>query len=155
MSTIVNKYPSRNVPGGGTSYWVAAHNPIIYELQRKDYTISSIQKLGSPFPPDILVTLASPVTAPDTKSIGDIVYLNSGNYVGYYTIKNTGGVLGATQFTIEGTWNGNTTGGYCNLNTVRINFHYNIEILGVENNQYYVLGEQTLFPDATGKNKLT
>src|SRR3990172_3046445 len=156
MSVTVTKYPKRTRADGGVSKWVALHNPIIYELQRKDYTVLTITKAGSLIPDfknPIRVKLSSVVTLPDTITTGDFIYLNSGVYNGIYEVCS---VVDQSEFLLATSFIGNSTGGFVNLNTVRENYHLQVDILGVNDTgtNYYVLGSSNITASPQGIMKV-
>jgi len=156
MSITVTKYPKRTTTGGNVSKWVALHNPIIYELQRKDYTVLSVTKNGNLFPAfknTIRVKLNSPVVSPDTITEGDFIYIKSGVYDGVYEV---GSVTSQSEFALQASFKGNSTGGFVNLNTVRENYHLQVEILGVNDSgtNYYVLGSANITASPAGVMKV-
>jgi hypothetical protein len=145
----ITKYPTRNIEGSPSkpSKWVAAHNPIIYEMVRQDYIVTSIQQ--SVNDGEIIVNLASPITSPDTVAANDVIYIKAGVYDKIVTVKS---VPSATKITLLHEFLGTGTG-YINL-SIRENYHLDIEVLAVENNKYYVLGSLSATPDIKGNLKI-
>ena len=157
MSVIISKYPKRTTTGGHTSKWVALHNPIIYEVQRKDYIISNITEynpllIDSVFALPVKITIPSAVNSPDTISVGDSIYIKSGN--NYDAIGEVTIIISATQFILNIPFNGNSSGGFMNLNTIRENYHLQVEILGANATNYYILGTASITPTPKGLMKI-
>jgi hypothetical protein len=165
MSISTTSYPSRIIEGSTLkSRYHSAFNPIIYALQRKDYVVSSVTKYALPdaettrttsAPPvssyDIVVTLASPITGDDVVTEGDFIYLKSGNY------DAVGEVIAAyslTQFRLHIPWTGNSVGGFINLNTSRIGYYVETEVLVEQNGIYEVAGTIRSVPDTKGAIEL-
>lgn len=149
MSVTITKYPKR-VRDGHTSKWVALHNPIIYEVQRKDYVVASVTRYIPT--KQLIITLASPIVSPDEVVAGDYVYVKSGLYDVVLLVAS---VQSSTSFRCIGAWYGVSTGGFMNLNTNRENYNMQVDILGVDiTNTYFVIGSATVTPDPTGLMKV-
>src|SRR3990172_3797869 len=163
MNSTITQDPARVINSEGTfpniqyfvSRWSAAHNPIIYKIRRKDYQIALITETLTPFATH-KIKLTSAIIAPDTITFGDTIYFKSGNYD---TLARVATVISSTEFYVANLVGspalankGSSIGGWINLNTVRENFHFDVEILGVNysTNQYEVLGTATIYPDAKG-----
>ncbi len=156
------KYPSRPLVGTTLfSRYHSAFNPIIYEIQRKDFVVTSVTKGiargtvpitgGLSFTFDIYVNLADPVGGDDNILVGDNVYLNSGNY------NLTGEVLEVitpSRIRLNVAWVGNTVGGFLNLNDSRIGYYIETQVLIEQNGSYVVAGTMRNVPDTKGFSTL-
>ena len=152
------KYPSR--PLIGTTLFSRYHsvfNPIIYEIQRKDFVVASvIQGVGQVgvtstggeiITFDIYVNLASPVGGDDNIIVGDNVYLNSGNY---NLVGEVVEVVTASRIRLNVAWKGNSAGGFLNLNDSRIGYFIETQVLIEQNGSYVVAGTMRNVPDTKG-----
>ncbi len=163
MSAEIITYPKRaiapiaNVRSGFYySIYSALHFPIIYELQRQDYQISGVSTKTSPYPSKkiLVVNLPAPVNSPDSITVGDQIYLRSGNYDMIIQVIN---VYSATQFSfvpISANYTSNplvnSIGGFINLNSVRKNYYLEIDVLSANSNIYYILGNIQNRTDSRG-----
>ena len=148
MSVLITKYPKRTITSGAVSKWVALHNPIIFEMQRRDYVNVKVFEYASLSPSRIRVKLLSAVTSPDSISVDDYIYLKAGtlyDVVGKVTV-----IISATEFVLDVAFAGNATAGFINLNTVRDNYRLQVDILGVRLANYFVIGSSMITPNANG-----
>lgn len=152
MSVLITKYPKRTITSGAVSKWVALHNPIIFEMQRRDYVNVKVFEYASLSPSRIRVKLLSAVTSPDSISVDDYIYLKAGtlyDVVGKVTV-----IISATEFVLDVAFAGNATAGFINLNTVRDNYRLQVDILGVRLANYFVIGSSMITPNANGLMKV-
>lgn len=149
MSIIITNTPKRKLIEGFTpanntpqSNWVALNNPIIYEAIRRDYTINTASSINDGSGNYVYkIELTTSLSGSDTISVDDYIYLKAGNVLDK-VVKVTN-VLTPKIFTVDEAFNGNASGGICNLITKRENYHALVELLGVENDQYYVIAQFT------------
>lgn len=89
MSVTVTQYPRRTV-GSNISRWVAAHNPVIYQMARQDFAVNNVQlnvTFSSTQPSvNVNVTTAQELATFNSIAVGDRIYINAGAYVGLYEV---------------------------------------------------------------------
>lgn len=117
MSLTVNQRPNQY------NSWVASGNPVLYKMQRKDYTTNSITNSGG----FALVKVTGDITA--LVNVGDTVYFASDNgaVVGTATVSARSFAAGETSITLSLAYAAGTTG-FLNLITGRPGYNVEVEL---------------------------
>lgn len=155
---IVSEYPSKTISTSVLkSRYHAAFNPIIYKLQRKDIVVVSVKKATiemytkttSGLIPlyDVYVTISAPLTGDDSIAVGDFVYLKSG---GYDVIAEVVEIVTTIKFRLSTAYLGDSVGGFMNLNTSRVGYYLETEVLVEQNGTYVIAGKIRSVPDTKG-----
>lgn len=147
MSVTITTYPKAtvSVSPSSISKWSAVHQPIIFEMIRKDKNIISITNDGGR--PKVLW-----VGGMAGMTVGDTVYINSGIYVGNFTIYS---ITSTSIITLVGTYVSDGAGGYVNFLTLRPNYYVETIIYGINNSDtYYSIGESINRPAGDGTLKV-
>lgn len=132
---FITKYPFRSIETGILSRWTCLFNPIIYEMQRKDLSVSVINDTNL-----IQLNVNSTEIA-----VGESIYLKSGNYSDVYVISE---VVDSNKFRVTG---GNwlqTFGGYVNLISHRKSYKVQIDVYDMIATE--IIGSLKRSPDNTG-----
>ena len=130
--------PSETIEGLEASYYIAAHNPMRWTLQRKDFAISGWANNGGNL--QITISASAGMTA------GDEVYLYSATIYtpGVYAIST---VDDPTHITLVLTWSAAGSDGYVNVDSVIPNYYLEVEITDAS---AVVLGIANFTPSSTG-----
>lgn len=147
MSVYLTQYPRKDNINGFSSLkqskWNAAHHPIVYQLQRKDFVVNSIVDSGG----YVKIICASGAEL----NVDDSIYLQCGPYDSAGTITAVSGLTAVLDipFTVTA-----GTGFYNNF-TTRPNYRITTKLYWVDSNNTYVLQQQPVFyPDPTGLVKV-
>lgn len=161
----VHKTPQRLLTVAKKSKWVALHNPIIYELQRKDIQGTVVQTSATQFTFTLTSGYAEPDKVIDNEyaSVGGNIYQilshvhGGGNLL--LSIVFTGvfssvhGIIAQGQF--QTSVQAGTFSTYVNLIDGFKNYYVEVDILGINAvNQYYVIGTAKYLPDTNGLIKV-
>jgi len=148
LSNLLVSDPSVDLGNGNISRWNAAFNPIVFTYQRKDFEVTVINR--DSVTGNALLSVNAPLSDPATGyavAAGDLVYLNSGNYKGVYTVNvaNSDNTL-----LINAPYTGNASG-FININRLRPYY----KILTQITYQDPLTGQQQVIsatnrPDSTG-----
>lgn len=143
MAVTITTYPKKVIDSEAVqvSRWMAAWNNIIYKLQRKDFVITSIAS-DSGSPEKAVITVTGTLPSIDE---GATVYVNSGAYVGNYTVLSSN----TNTLTIDADYIGSSGGGYTNLFSTRPNYYVEIAMLQ-KSGTYSVYATDNRVADATG-----
>lgn len=138
MSLTVNQRPNQS------NAWVASGNPIIYKMQRKDYTTNSITNSAG----FALVKVTGDITP--YVNVGDSVYFASDNgaVVGAATVSARSFAAGETSITLSLAYAAGTTG-FINLLTNRAGYNVEVETYRQTDNTL-IFSLLRFFPTATG-----
>ena len=128
------------------SRWNSAHLPIIFKFQRSDFTVQTVESAAGS-PEAILVQLGEAPLA--EIQVGDEVYINSGVYVGIFTVIYVDGLMG--ELILDTPYlDVDTIGGWVNLAELK-NWRLQIRILEYSTGEPIELTDNTIFhPDSTG-----
>lgn len=155
----VTSYPSKTISSSGMkSRYHAAFNPIIYNLQRKDYNVLTVTKAGlsditartstlTQILSYIYVTLSTPIGGSDEVTVGDYFYLKCGQYD---VVADVLEIVSPTTFKLNVAYKGNASNGFINLNTSRVGYYLETEVLVEQNGSYVVAGKIRSTPDTKG-----
>ena len=123
-----------------TSRWVAAHAPVIFRLQRQDFTVLSVYDNGQG---KALVYLS---TTPPTVTVGEYIYINSGSYVGVFKVL----AEYYTAITLDTPYIGSASGGFMNIDASRPNYEVEFKLLKVVNNTWVEHDVMRVTPNIDG-----
>lgn len=147
MSLTVTQRPSI-VFESETARWNAVKNPILYKMQRKDFTFNQINNSGG-----FVQLQFNAVDLTTSFEIGDSVYVKSDN--GVYDILGT---ITASSFstntlvTINQSYISSAPGGFVNSFTLRPNYRVQVDIY---NSDDELLTEYPLFVPVSSKGMIT
>jgi hypothetical protein len=142
MSVTILTRPEKSINGHLTK-WNSVHQPIVFELQRKDAAVNlkRLNYLG-------FVQLRMATTIPALVEVGQSVYYFSGTQKYTWTITAIDGLW----LTTDGTVTGTVYGGGLNWVDAYKNYYIETKILNVDDSNTYVnLGLQKNKTDLTGK----
>lgn len=141
MSVTITARPEKTINGHLTK-WNSAHQPINFDLQRKDAAVFMKTNNSSG---NILLRMSSAI--PSTVAVGQRVYFSSNTQKYTLTITAISGIY----ITTDGTILGNVVGGFLNYVDAYKNYFIETRILNVDNSGTYVdLGRQKSKTDLTG-----
>jgi hypothetical protein len=117
MSVTITTFPRKTV-GSNTSKWVAAHNPIIYQMARRDFTVNNVQinTAYNATKPAVSVSATTALQQSVFAAIaaGDRVYLSAAPYVGLYEVVSTHVAGSNYHIVIDTSYVGVAWSGYLN-----------------------------------------
>lgn len=105
------------------SRWIAANNPIYFQLTRKDAAIVNIAEYIGSGAGTLEITLDGTYSE---LAVGQYIYVNSGIYDNQLLIEE---VSGAVVICSGKIYKGETTGGYCNFTTARTNYKVDVDLV--------------------------
>lgn len=145
MATLITKRPEKLIESTAFSRWSAIHNPINFEVSRKDYNVlnTAIYVFANPTLPTVK-TDANPLQLPLFVSAGDKIYLKSGVYTGIQTVVSVTG----NYITIDATFSIVGGAGYVNLIEYLENFKIGLRIYDLDGG---LIDGGVYTPDGTGK----
>jgi hypothetical protein len=160
MALIVVTDPSREVAENAAlelliSSWVAVHNPIIYDMQRKDYTseVTHIIVSGTGTIGEIRVNVASTEARIATLVAGQYIYLNSASVTGTFLVTSKSGSSPVSIFIeMDGTiadGSKSVTSAFLNLSNLA-GYYCQVEIGTVTDGTYLALATAKFKPFLDG-----
>jgi hypothetical protein len=110
INNLLQTDPSVTLPGGNISRWNAAFNPVVFTYQRRDFNVTNLQ----------LHTINGKTRVFINKDItdvviGDMVYIEAGNYIGTYKVTDK---YNSNALVIDVAFSGAATG-FININRLR------------------------------------
>jgi hypothetical protein len=110
INNLLHADPSVSLPGGNISRWSAAFNPVVFTYQRRDFNVTNLQ----------LHTINGKTRVFINKDItdvviGDMVYMEAGNYIGTYEVTDK---YNSNALVIDVAFGGAATG-FININRLR------------------------------------
>lgn len=123
MSLSVTQRPSISY-GGDTSKWNAARNPLVYRMQRRDYTYNQVNNNGG-----FMQLQFTGVNIASSFVVGNLVYTSTGGQ-GTVTASTFSG--GNTLVTLNIAYSA-ATGGYVNNHSTRTLYQVEIEVYNLAN----------------------
>lgn len=146
MSVSIISYPKKivNSDSAQVSKWSAVHQPIVFQMARRDYIVHHISNNGSG-------NLKLDLTASSDIAVGDIVYVNTNGIVG--NLQAITGTTGSVVILGYGYTGAGAIGtGYVNSLTTRKNYYVETAVLGINTltNTYYQLGTLISKPTSEG-----
>lgn len=144
MAILITKRPEKYI-GSRFGRWTALHNPINFELSRKDYNVinTALRTYIHPTLPSVK-TDALPAELPLFAIPGDRIYLSSGNYTGVQTIHS----VVDEYIVIDTAVNGVGGSGWVNLVDFLTDFKIGLRLKQIDTNEVIDTGFFT--PDNTG-----
>jgi hypothetical protein len=139
LSSLLVKEPSVTI-GSNISRWSAAFNPVVFTYQRKDFQVTNAIMNSVDGRLKIFVNT---VTSAVVK--GDMVYINTTNYKGVYTVYEGG----ASTLVIDTPYTSTTTG-FININRLRPYYKVITKISYTDVNGQLKTIQSTNRPDSTG-----
>ncbi len=134
MSLTVTQRPSTTI-SGNTSKWNAAKNPIVYKMQRKDYSITAVTDSGGALRITVNTNLVTLTTAQGGVVLsGHTMWVatDNGVYNGLYTVATVTNAANSVVTFTAGTYIAAATTGYINLMR-RINYRVRVDIYNAAN----------------------
>lgn len=127
-----------------SSPYNAVHNPILWQLQRKDFLITSIVVTAG------VAHLTMTTVSGDIVFPGDLIYVSNSDITGVFVVTSyVVGVGGFIEFTTT-VANGTYPGGFVNLNTTRKSFRAEVQIGMMDTGSFVPLVTASWVPNATG-----
>lgn len=144
--TIVS--PNKEVETGFVSKWVAANNPVIFELQRRDIEVLTAIKATST---TLKVFVSIPLNVSEVPTAGQFIYLNTGVWVGKFTV-----VSATVNYIIVSTskHGSASTTGFLNLLSSRTNFRFECKVNHVVANLITPVNPISFSPNSEGLAKV-
>lgn len=136
-------YPSTEV-SGFTSKWNAAHHPIVFKAQRKDFLVSLVSKSNDNKTIITLGTDATTAVASELE-VGQFIYVSK--YGRSLEILEINGLAIKLNYAYG---YGRGSAGYVNFTEARANYHVEVRIYEVVDFQYSYVGLARFTPDLTG-----
>lgn len=144
MSFLITRKPEKLFAGSTKfSRWTALWNPYIFEFTRADYEAVNIM-IRPAYHATLPTILTDAIILPTLLFAGDQIYVNSGGYVGLYTVES----VTNEYIVIDTPFIGNAVGGRVNLVDRFINYRAFVKIYDAITDELI----DTLYPkpDSTG-----
>lgn len=130
----ITQRPQKIIDDAGiVSKWNAIWHPCIFKFQRKDWNIATIIENFHTGEGPLYITLDLTVDQLANEypllNPGDKIYLNSGPYVGIYTVSDRYTESSQPRLIIDSPFISNTSSGYINVPTIRTDHSIEIKIL--------------------------
>lgn len=142
MSLTVTQRPESTL-GSKTSTWNCVRNPVVYKMQRKDFTFNQINDNGG----DIQVQING-IDVTTSFTVGDTIYIQSDNDVYDLFAEITASAFsgGNTLVTVDSAYISAAPGGFVNNDDLRVSYRVEVEVY---NGDDEIIGDTHIYSPTT------